>query len=251
MPQPQGYAPAATPTPTAAPTLSGLATAYGMNQLLAPSAAAQVAPVATQFGASSVPSAMLPSFGAEAAAAPAVEAAATQGAALPGTGLAGLALPAAFMATAPLYTPLIAKGGDALARGLGILNEAPPRQFNAAEVLRSKLLPRQVPQMAGFDPGQKEKFVQRAHELGLLGMTGRADASGATVGTPDQDRLVFRMPGNRHDGSKVMSIGDMLKAKNFMMPLEDAVTRVNEDARFTEEYRGKVNELASMLKAKE
>lgn len=245
-PNPYGETPmgmaSPTPTPTAAPALSGLPAAYAMHQMLAPSAAAQVAPVATQLGATSVPSAMLPSFGAAPATVPGVAPAAS---ATPAAGLGTMAIAApAVVALAAMTANKWAPAVGNIATKLMGRKQMPSRVFNMADVLQSKMLPKQVRGMDAFSPGQKEAFIQKARDLGLLHMPGYTAPDGSQHGL-GWDRLKFASQQvDLHDSNPI----DYIKSQRTNShTLADEAELMRTKVGYTDEYRDKINQLAAML----
>lgn len=153
--------------------------------------------------------------------------------------------PAAFIATAPAWTPLLANAGDKLAGAFGVGKIKPSRVYNQAEALQSKILPSQVSGYANFSDADKKAFLDKAHELGLLGLPGHADAEGKTQKGIGAEKLVFRLAPKRHDGSTMMSLGDSLKKEN-LPTLEKALAEVNRSAGYKQEYVDKINQLAGL-----
>lgn len=153
--------------------MGGAAGAGGYAALSGTGQTALAAP--SMSGAFSSPSLLAPEIAA-------VDVGGSAAAATPATGMsaASIAGPALFMATAPLWAPKLAKGGQKFAELTGISKPKPNRKFKASETAQSKVFNRQIPGFDKLDEQQKEKIATAAHDAGILRMPGHADEEGNT-----------------------------------------------------------------------
>lgn len=113
----------------------------------------------------------------------------------PLTGLTGASYwagPAAFIASAPLWAPPLAKGGMKLGQLLGVTDNKPERQYIPSEVIRSKRIGGQLPGFDTLNDAQKQIVTDKANALGMLRLPGVADKAGNTQSGIGSDFIMPR-----------------------------------------------------------
>lgn len=231
-----------TPTPMAsAGPLPMAGTAYAVKAALAPSAASAAAPTAAVAPMSELLAA--PGMAAAPGGAAPVMGAAGSAPVAPGLGTMAVAAPAV-VALAALTANKWAPAVGNIATKLMGRKQMPSRVFNMADVLQSKMLPRQVKGMDAFSPGQKEAFIQKARDLGLLHMPGYTAPDGSQHGL-GWDRLKFASQQvDLHDSNPI----DYIKSQRTNShTLADEAELMRTKVGYTDEYRDKINQLAAML----